>query len=226
MIAGTVAILRSRDAEREAAPPRDRDARPGRPARHIGPHPADPADRPRAAPRCRGQPAAPLVATDGGLEAALARTPPGLEHVLHFDTPSVYADVTADARLVAAPGTDGKVRIFDLPSGRLLSTLRGHDSNGAFVTRFSPDERLLAAGGRDGKVILWRVGTGKRIGPAITPGGTVVYGFFDPTDATQLFTVSDDGTVARWDIRDPRHPEQVGDRFSFPTAPNAPRSRP
>jgi WD40 repeat protein/DNA-binding SARP family transcriptional activator len=221
MIAGTVAILRSRDADREAAR-----------AERV----ATLAQANRLATLARTLPTRqidlalllgaegvrllPSVATDGGLEVALARTPPGLEHVLHFDTPSAYASVTADARLVAAPGTDGKVRILDLPTGRPLRTLRGHDSNGAFVTRFSSDAGLLAAGGRDGKVILWRVGTGKRIGPAITPGGTVVYGFFDPTDATQLFTVSDDGTVARWDIRDPRHPEQVGDRFGFPTAPN------
>ena len=112
--------------------------------------------------------------------------------------------VSDNGRLLAAPGIDGNIRIYDFTTGRLLRTLRG-DGQPALVAAFNHDASLVATGSAAGKVTVWRVATGKPVGPPVMAGGTIVYGIFDPTG--DLFTVSDNGTVARWDLRDPERPD-------------------
>lgn len=155
----------------------------------------------------------PSITTDSGLEAALVHRPAGLQRVVHFDTPVAYPSISDDHRLIAAPGNDGNIRIYDFATGRLVRTLRGN-SEGAFVSLFNSDASLVVSGGIHGKVTIWRVATGKPVGPPIEPGGNVVYGAF--TGATGLYTVSDTGVFALWDLHDPEHPSKVGDVFSFP----------
>ena len=43
----------------------------------------------------------------------------------------------------------------------------------------------------------------------------MVYGVFDPTDSTRLFTVGKNGEAILWDRRDPDHPHQIGAPFHF-----------
>ncbi len=162
-----------------------------------------------------GRRLAPSILTDGGLQAALTRTPPGLDRVLRFGVSAEVAAATNDGRLLAAPGADGNVRLFDFRSGQLIRTFAGHNANGAFVAQFNADATWLASGGNDGKVIIWDVASGQPIGPPIVPGGRSVYGYFDPSDATRLVTVGDDRSIGLWDLRDPVRPERIGARFRF-----------
>ncbi len=116
--------------------------------------------------------------------------------------------------LIAAPGNDGNIRIsVSQPAGscaRCGETVRGRSSPSS-----TPAPRVsVVSGGIHGKVTIWRVATGKPVGPPIEPGGNVVYGAF--TGATGLYTVSDTGVFALWDLHDPKHPSKVGDVFSFP----------
>ncbi len=80
---------------------------------------------------------------------------------------------------------------------------------------FSADGQLIAGGSREGTVTVWNVASGKQVGAPIRPGGVVVYGMFDPTDATRLFTVGNNGEAILWDRRDPDHPRAVGAPFRF-----------
>src|SRR5262249_42493201 len=74
------------------------------------------------------------------------------------------------------------------------------------VTTFSADGTKLAVGSADGHVTLWDVATGRSIGSPLDVGGGTVYGVFDPTDATRLYTAATDGSVARWDLNaEPGH---------------------
>ena len=159
----------------------------------------------------------PSLTTDGGLEAAITHRPRHLERVLHFDTPAGYATLSDDARLLAAPGIDGDTRIYDFTTGRLLHTLRG-DGRPALVAAFNHDASLLVTGGIAGKVTVWRVATGRPVGPPVMPGGSIVYGIFDHTGG--LFTASDNGSVARWDLRDPEHPIPIGEPFTVAVGVN------
>jgi WD40 repeat protein len=61
-----------------------------------------------------------------------------------------------DGTLLAVAGGDGKVRIWDVGSGALVTTLAAH-RNAATTVAFSPDGRWLPSGGLDARVILWQV---------------------------------------------------------------------
>ena len=140
------------DANRQATRAnRRRHARTGDPARDTGPHPAGDADDLALLLGVEGRRLQPSLTTDGGLEAAITHRPAGLERVLHFDTPAAYANLSDDDRLLAAPGNDGNIRIYDFTTGRLLHTLRG-DGEPALVALFNHDASLVVTGGIHGKV--------------------------------------------------------------------------
>ena len=160
----------------------------------------------------------PSNATTGGLETALSRTPIGLERVLQFGASSTYPGVSLDGHWLAAPGTDGNVRIFDVSTSRKVRTLRGHNRDGGFVAVFNRDATMVAAGGLDGRVDIWRVANGAPVVRPLTVGRSAVYGIFDPTDPRRLFTVSSDGRVVRWSLG-VAHAIPDGDPFTFPTSP-------
>ena len=161
----------------------------------------------------------PSIATEGGLEAALGRVPAGLDRLVPIDRVSGYAGMSSDGRVLAAPGTNGTVRLIDVASGRVSRTL--HDAGAAPLLRlagFSPDNRLVATGSNQGTVAIWDSGTGEQIGPPLRAGDGPVNGVFDAVDNARVFTVST-SAVVRWDIHDHRHPVRVGEPLSFPAEP-------
>lgn len=75
--------------------------------------------------------------------------------------------VSRDGRFLALHAHDNAPRVWDLDSGRRVSTLRGH----AAITQslaISPDSGLVAAGASDGHVIVWQTATGTPV--ASIPG--------------------------------------------------------
>jgi WD40 repeat protein len=73
-----------------------------------------------------------------------------------WDVERVAADavaVSADGRLVAAPGAGGGVRVWHAPTGRELRTLKGHDGR-VTALAFAADGKLLSVGA-DGTAVIW-----------------------------------------------------------------------
>jgi WD40 repeat protein len=62
-----------------------------------------------------------------------------------------------DGRRLATAGSDKRVMVWDLDSGRELLTFRGH-RNQVTCVAFSPDGTRLASGCRNGEVRVWNVG--------------------------------------------------------------------
>src|SRR5262249_19826472 len=60
-----------------------------------------------------------------------------------------------DGKTLASAGSDGAVRLWDMPSGKLRHALPGPHRWSARKVAFSPNGNLLASVGRDGTVRIW-----------------------------------------------------------------------
>jgi WD40 repeat protein len=63
-----------------------------------------------------------------------------------------------DGRRLATGGMDNTVRVWDVPTGQELISLRGH-TDYVMSVAFSADDKTLASGSRDRTVRLWRAAT-------------------------------------------------------------------
>jgi WD40 repeat protein len=76
-----------------------------------------------------------------------------------------------DGKLLATAHDDNNARIWEIPSGKLKATLKGHVSYVVGVA-FSPDGKTLATGGYDRKVKLWNIATQQELTTLeLLPGG-------------------------------------------------------
>jgi WD40 repeat protein len=95
----------------------------------------------------------------------------------------------------------GKIRLWEVETGRLIRTLEGH-SDAVHYVSFSPDGALLVSGGDDDTVRLWAVADGDLLDTVLmpaTPGfkyGNVGVAFFP--DGKSVLTAS--GAVRVWSI--------------------------
>ena len=67
--------------------------------------------------------------------------------------------LSRDGRLLAAGAADGTVRLWDLQTGKLMRTLRGH-TNEVLSVAFSPDGNEVLTGSRDGDGRIWKLSDG------------------------------------------------------------------
>src|SRR5271157_4616598 len=70
-----------------------------------------------------------------------------------FTSPINSVDFSPRGDWLAAAGSDKVVRVWDVATGRLLSTFRGYDDNAGngqcYAVRFTPDGRSLLVGVKD-----------------------------------------------------------------------------
>lgn len=155
----------------------------------------------------------------GGLQTVLMQTPPGLDRVMQYRSPSVMPHLDRTGRLLAAAGADGSVTVYDVASGAVVRTITGSTPRQFAV--LSGDDRLVAAGSSDGEVTVWDVSTGRQSGVPLPVGDGTVHAVFDPRDNNRIYAVSGHGAVSAWDRSEPEHPRLVS-RFtglSFPVSP-------
>jgi WD40 repeat protein len=107
--------------------------------------------------------------------------------------------------LLATSGTDGAIRIWDLPSQRRIQILRtelhgrtGHDAL-ALSLAFSPDGQLLASGHVDGNVHLWHIESGEEYPVKLRHEAIVGAMAFSP-DGQTLATGAMDNNLKLWNV--------------------------
>lgn len=105
--------------------------------------------------------------------------------------------ITPDGRLVAAASKDRTIRVFDIESGELRATLRGHDGYVEGLA-FSPDGTRLASSSADRTLRLWRTSDWSPAG-TLRGHGSNVRGVVWTPDGTSLISCCMDGELRVWD---------------------------
>jgi WD40 repeat protein len=93
---------------------------------------------------------------------------------------------------------DRAVKLWDLPSGRVLHTLSAH-TDAVFGLAFSPDGHRLASGSRDGTIILWDADNGAELRTLRGHSRSFSRLCFSP-DGRTLAAGGQSGLVKRWDV--------------------------
>jgi serine/threonine protein kinase len=104
---------------------------------------------------------------------------------------------SADGQWMASGSSDMTVKVWEMPGGKLIGTLRGHGYaiNGVAV---SSDSKWIASAGNDGTVRLWDVRTGKQHGALQGQGYSLFAVAFSP-DGRQVAAAGRDRSVFVWD---------------------------
>lgn len=144
--------------------------------------------------------------TAGGLQTALMNTPPGLDRIIRYRSPATLPHLDETGRMLAVPGQDGTVSVYDLATGAVRTLTSSAPRQFAV---FSGDDRLVAAGGPNGRVVIWDASTGAVSGTPLQVGGGVVHPVFDPHNDDRLYVIDSHGALSEWDRSDPEHPRRV-----------------
>ncbi len=125
------------------------------------------------------------LALKGGM-----RADPQISDV-HYDLDFDPAD-----KYLAAAGSDGVVRLFDAPTGKLIRELRGHNQP-VYTVEFSPEGDRLASGSNDDTIRLWNPRTGDQL-LLLEGHGDYIYDLKFSPDGQHIVSASGDGTLRIW----------------------------
>jgi WD40 repeat protein len=107
-------------------------------------------------------------------------------------------DISPDARWYATGEHDGRVRVWEFATGRLLRTYHGHTS-AAFLVRFSPDGKKLASADYSGLIQVWDAER-DATPPTLSTGKQPIHcAAFAPPDGKTFATGGAGTTFTIWD---------------------------
>jgi WD40 repeat protein/serine/threonine protein kinase len=102
-------------------------------------------------------------------------------------------------RAVSTSGRNGDfgLRVYDTASGKVLSTLAGHNSEAACAA-FSPNGTRVVSGARDGSIRMWDTASGQPLAKLDGHKGAVWTVAFS-SDGQRIVSAGEDGMIRVWD---------------------------
>lgn len=113
--------------------------------------------------------------------------------------------ISPDDAVLAAGGTDGSIRLWDLATRTKIATLRNREhlrtGHGSVTTAlvFSADGELLVSGHLDGAVYLWEVASGLEVDVRLSHDGPIG-GLAIPPGGGVLISAGGDATLKFWEL--------------------------
>ena len=113
------------------------------------------------------------------------------------DGPNVLL-FSPDGKILAC-GEGQNVKLWDITTGELITTFRGHIGIVHYLA-FSPDGSILASASGDGTVLYWNINTEDQLPPNITEHTDVVRAMNFINDSSTLVSVADSGIITLYDL--------------------------
>jgi WD40 repeat protein len=121
------------------------------------------------------------------------------QQTLAGNSPVNSLAISSDGQFLASGHEDKTIRLWNLETGEVISTLMGH-SQGIKSVVFSPNGTILATGSDDQTVKLWNVSNGQEISTLCGHSHAVKSVAFSP-DGQVLASGSWDKTIKLWNIQ-------------------------
>lgn len=106
--------------------------------------------------------------------------------------------ITPDGKTIASSGDNGTIQLWNLATGKSISSLNGH-SQQVNVVVISPDGKLLVSASDDKTIKIWNLATRKQI-RTLTGHSDSVHALAISADSETLVSASDDNTIKIWDL--------------------------
>ncbi|MBD2529526.1 serine/threonine protein kinase [Nostoc flagelliforme FACHB-838] len=125
-------------------------------------------------------------------KVSLVNTLPGHENSV------LSVAVSPDGKTIASSGGNRTIKLWDLATGKQISSLNGHFQQ-VNVIKISPDGKLLVSASDDNTIKIWNLATRKQI-RTLEGHSDSVHALAISADSQTLVTGSDDNTIKIWDL--------------------------
>lgn len=115
-------------------------------------------------------------------------------------TASIYSlSQSQDGQTLASGSADNTIKIWDVPTGKLLRTLQGHKAP-VWSVVLSRDGKTLISGSADNTIKIWDVSTGTVL-HTLTEHTNIVYSVALSPDQQTIVSGSQDFTIKLWNAK-------------------------